>query len=161
MNNERVFSNIYLEQAFCHKPQGCYLAKLTLPFEVKALLPYIKPKVKTLFYNPEENLIFKIFLKGKFYKVSLKEKELNWGIVSNREEAQEVLEVLLSFFKEILEKIYEIEPDFTPLRRPTALEIYNELPKKNCGECGEVSCLALAIKISMGERELSECPYME
>jgi hypothetical protein len=40
-------------------------------------------------------------------------------------------------------------------------EIYNKLPKTNCGECGEATCIALALKVQTGQRRLSDCPYTE
>ncbi len=160
LNNKENHNNILLEQAFCHKPTGCYLAKLKLGVSAKNPLPYLKPQVKTLLYEPEVQLVFKFSHQGKFYKIFLKEYELKWGIVSNLEEAKEVLNCLIGYFEELLQRKNEITPDYTPLKRPSALEIYKILPKTNCGECGEASCLALAVRISMAEAELSQCPYL-
>ncbi len=40
-------------------------------------------------------------------------------------------------------------------------EVYKKLPKTNCGECGEATCIALALKVQTGQRMLSECPYVD
>ncbi|WP_366921920.1 acetyl-CoA decarbonylase/synthase complex subunit gamma [Metallumcola ferriviriculae] len=42
----------------------------------------------------------------------------------------------------------------------TGLEIYKQLPKKNCGECGPPTCLAFAMALANGKAQLDTCPYV-
>lgn len=42
----------------------------------------------------------------------------------------------------------------------TGLEIYKQLPKKNCGECGPPTCLAFAMNLAAGKTSLDACPYL-
>jgi acetyl-CoA decarbonylase/synthase complex subunit gamma len=42
----------------------------------------------------------------------------------------------------------------------TGIEIFKLLPKTNCKECGEPTCLAFAMKLAAGKAELSACPYV-
>ena len=42
----------------------------------------------------------------------------------------------------------------------TGIEIFKLLPKTNCKECGEPTCLAFAMKLAAGKAELSACPYI-
>jgi acetyl-CoA decarbonylase/synthase, CODH/ACS complex subunit gamma len=42
----------------------------------------------------------------------------------------------------------------------TGLEIYKQLPKKNCGECGVPTCLAFAMALAAGKAALASCPYV-
>lgn len=42
----------------------------------------------------------------------------------------------------------------------TGLEIYKQLPKKNCGECGVPTCLAFAMALASGKAALDSCPYV-
>ncbi|OLN33598.1 acetyl-CoA decarbonylase/synthase complex subunit gamma [Desulfosporosinus metallidurans] len=42
----------------------------------------------------------------------------------------------------------------------TGLEIYKQLPKKNCGECGVPTCLAFAMALASGKASLDTCPYV-
>ncbi|UCF87759.1 MAG: DUF3786 domain-containing protein, partial [Nitrospiraceae bacterium] len=37
------------------------------------------------------------------------------------------------------------------------LEIYKKLPKVNCGECPDGTCLAFAVNLSKKERDISDC----
>ena len=42
----------------------------------------------------------------------------------------------------------------------TGIEIFKLLPKTNCKECGEPTCLAFAMKLAAAKAELSACPYV-
>ncbi len=42
----------------------------------------------------------------------------------------------------------------------TGIEIFKLLPKTNCKECGEPTCLAFAMKLAAGKADLSACPYV-
>jgi len=42
----------------------------------------------------------------------------------------------------------------------TGIEIFKLLPKTNCKECGDPTCLAFAMKLAAGKVELSACPYV-
>lgn len=41
----------------------------------------------------------------------------------------------------------------------TGLEIFKLLPKTNCKECGQPTCLAFAMQLAQKKAELSACPY--
>lgn len=42
----------------------------------------------------------------------------------------------------------------------TGLEIFKQLPKKNCKECGQPTCLAFAMQLAAGKASLDACPYI-
>ena len=42
----------------------------------------------------------------------------------------------------------------------TGLDIFKQLPKKNCKECGAATCLAFAMSIASGKAALEACPYV-
>ncbi len=42
-----------------------------------------------------------------------------------------------------------------------ALDIYKLLPKKNCKECGDPTCLTFAMKLAGGKADVSLCPYLD
>jgi acetyl-CoA decarbonylase/synthase, CODH/ACS complex subunit gamma len=42
----------------------------------------------------------------------------------------------------------------------TGLEIYKQLPKTNCKECGSPTCLAFAMALASGKASLDACPYV-
>ncbi|HVP95448.1 MAG TPA: acetyl-CoA decarbonylase/synthase complex subunit gamma [Methanoregulaceae archaeon] len=42
-----------------------------------------------------------------------------------------------------------------------ALDIYKLLPKKNCKECGDPTCLTFAMKLASGKGDVEKCPYLD
>ena len=46
-------------------------------------------------------------------------------------------------------------------KKPSAFEIYKLLPKKNCKECGESTCMVFATKLLSLEKEIKDCPLLE
>jgi len=42
----------------------------------------------------------------------------------------------------------------------TGLEIFKLLPKKNCKECGQPTCLAFAMALAASKTSLDKCPYV-
>jgi 4Fe-4S ferredoxin len=40
-------------------------------------------------------------------------------------------------------------------------QIYQFLPKTNCKECGEKTCMAFAVKLISQEAKIEQCPYLE
>jgi acetyl-CoA decarbonylase/synthase complex subunit gamma len=42
-----------------------------------------------------------------------------------------------------------------------ALDIYKILPKKNCKECGDPTCLTFAMKLASGKADVDLCPYLD
>jgi acetyl-CoA decarbonylase/synthase complex subunit gamma len=42
----------------------------------------------------------------------------------------------------------------------TGLEIFKQLPKTNCKDCGMPTCLAFAMKVAQGQAGLDQCPHV-
>lgn len=42
-----------------------------------------------------------------------------------------------------------------------ALDVYKLLPKKNCKECGDPTCLTFAMKLAAGKADVELCPYLD
>ncbi|MBC7289325.1 MAG: acetyl-CoA decarbonylase/synthase complex subunit gamma [Armatimonadetes bacterium] len=42
----------------------------------------------------------------------------------------------------------------------TAIQIYQLLPKTNCGDCGVPTCLAFAMKVAQKQAAIDECPHV-
>jgi CO dehydrogenase/acetyl-CoA synthase gamma subunit (corrinoid Fe-S protein) len=41
------------------------------------------------------------------------------------------------------------------------IELYKKLPKTNCGDCGQPSCLAFATQVVGFGQELGDCPHLD
>ncbi len=43
----------------------------------------------------------------------------------------------------------------------TALEIFKQLEKTNCGKCNVPTCMAFAVLVAQGNKKLKDCPYLD
>lgn len=53
---------------------------------------------------------------------------------------------------------HKIEPSTTSARQPTLLEILKLLPKTNCRECHEPTCMVFASRVVEGVKDGNDCP---
>ena len=51
----------------------------------------------------------------------------------------------------------EIQPSDAMRQKPPALEIYKRLPGTSCGQCGEKTCMAFALRLWSGETSPDRC----
>lgn len=84
--------------------------------------------------------------------------------VSGIERAKEILEAL----RKAVEKAYNIMRERGGVSKSVLeakmkirpLDVYKLLPKTNCGDCGESSCMAFAVKLVNGQASPDECPHL-
>jgi ArsR family metal-binding transcriptional regulator len=65
-------------------------------------------------------------------------------------DAWRVLEGVRNRVNGVWARRHAIVPSYERRERPPAIEIYKRLPRTNCGECGEATCLAFAGKLWRG-----------
>ena len=52
----------------------------------------------------------------------------------------------------------ELMPVNTPRSAPRPLDVWSLLPKRNCKQCGEATCMAFAAALMQRRRTLADCP---
>jgi ArsR family metal-binding transcriptional regulator len=72
-------------------------------------------------------------------------------------DAWRVLEELRCRANDAWARRRQIVPSYERRQKPPALEIYGRLPGINCGECGESTCLAFAVKVHGGRGSVRDC----
>lgn len=80
---------------------------------------------------------------------------------SEREQALTFEDRLIEFLNDLDQKKDAIEPDYSPVKQISVLDILKLLPKTNCKECGYPTCMAFASVLSRGETDTSNCPELE
>ena len=73
-------------------------------------------------------------------------------------EMDKILEWLKGEVNQAWEKRAEIQPSFESAPKPKVLEILKLLPKTNCRECGEPTCMVFAVSVSEGIKGPEDCP---
>lgn len=123
--------------------------------DVTELLPYLNRIIKGGIYNNKGKTLT---IKYKGGLVTLHPREIAAGQVKDVTTAKEICEWLKEKINYVYENKNKIEPLYERKHQLTAIEIYKLLPQSNCKKCGELTCLAFAIKILSEEKTVMLCP---
>jgi ArsR family metal-binding transcriptional regulator len=67
----------------------------------------------------------------------------------------------LGWLRDLINETYErqdqIEPNYSMAAELKALDIFKLLPGTNCKKCGELTCLAFAVKLIGRDIEITKC----
>jgi len=124
---------------------------------ISDVLPYLNTVLKGHQYikkPPSLTLKFN----GKL--ITLYSKEIGINIVKDEDEADKILEWLKEKINDTWEKRGEIKPSFVTVQKPGILNILKLLPKTNCQECGQPTCMVFASLVSGGTKNPENCPQL-
>ncbi len=126
--------------------------------DISEALPYVNAQMKRAQYNNKiESLTYTKGIK----MITIYSETLAVAKVINETEVYEVCDNIKDLINEAYEKRDSIEPLFETRKKPSALIIYKYLPKTNCKKCGEVTCIAFATKLILGEFPIEQCPCLQ
>ena len=80
--------------------------------------------------------------------------------LQDEEEAAKILKWLIAEVNSTWEKRDEIKPRFNGLPKPNIPEILKWLPKTNCRQCNERTCLVFATRLAEGVKMSADCPEL-
>jgi ArsR family metal-binding transcriptional regulator len=123
--------------------------------DISQVLPYLNAKLGGDQYlkNPP-SLTFKN--QGKL--ITLHPHMIAINALRDEAEADKILEWLKGEINDTWEKRDEIEPSFETPEKPKLIEILKLLPKTNCKECGQPTCMVFATQVAEGGRGPEDCP---
>ncbi|MBC7346913.1 MAG: Fe-S cluster protein [Clostridia bacterium] len=122
--------------------------------DIGELFPYLNAVLPNATYNPHAATLT-IVKEGRL--IVLYPQRLTMAKARNTTDARQVLDWLKERINQTWERRDRIEPCYETRSRPTALELYQWLPRTNCRQCGEATCLAFAAKLLLGEQALDRC----
>jgi ArsR family metal-binding transcriptional regulator len=126
--------------------------------DVSEALPYLNSMLGGFDYFKEPPAVtFRI--QGKIITVHPREIAVN--ALKDEEEADKILQWLQREINEAWEKRDQIKPKYEGLPKPKLLEILKLLPKTNCRECGEVTCMVFAARVAEGAKGPEQCPSLK
>lgn len=126
----------------------------SLDQNIAEVLPYLNAVLGGFEYLKEHPaVIFKT--RGRIITVHGDKIAIN--ALQNAEEADKILEWLKKEINEAWEKRNEIIPSYEGIPRPKIIEILRLLPKTNCRECGEKTCMVFAAKMAEGIKGTDDC----
>lgn len=124
---------------------------------VDAVFPYLNAVVPNLMYSPGGNCIT---LKRGVRILTFYPHLAVMAKVDGEEDAEAQLRWFQALCNDIWRRRSDIEPCFERRQQLGHLDVYYLLPRLNCGDCGEPSCMAFAFRLLFGDRSLKDCPHL-
>jgi ArsR family metal-binding transcriptional regulator len=122
--------------------------------EIYEVFPYLNATLKGCIYNHPANTLT-IKKDGKMF--TLHAHHITLAKIEDEKEAESILSWLRNLINETYEKREQIEPNYSMAAELKALDIYRLLPGTNCKKCGELTCLAFAVKLLGRDIETAKC----
>ena len=143
-----------IETSPCLADNGLFKGITMASVDLTEILPYLNAIVDKPNYQPNSNsLVFKSGIVG----FTLQGFNINLTRFANMTELYEILDWIKDLINDAYESRHEIEPNHKARKITPVLTIYNLLPKKNCKECGEPTCMAFAAKLNKFDVEIDDC----
>jgi ArsR family metal-binding transcriptional regulator len=126
--------------------------------DISEVLPYLNAELGGSNYTQAPpSLTLRIH--GKL--IALHAREIFVNALNDEAEAEKILNWLKKEINETWERREEIEPSFETPAVPQMIEILKLLPKTNCRECGEPTCMVFALKAAEGVKGSEDCPKLD
>lgn len=125
--------------------------------DISEVMPYLNAVVKGALYTP--NIPSLGFPLG-YRMITLYGTRLAVGKTDEIVDSWGTMARVKDLINETWARRAGIEPCTEQREKPQPLEIYKRLPRTNCRECGEPTCMAFAARLSRAEADLTQCPHM-
>ena len=90
--------------------------------------------------------------------ISVHSRKIAVNALKNEDEARKIVEWLKREINAAWDIRDDIEPSYEGMPRPQMIEILKLLPKTNCRECGEPTCMVFANRMTEGAKRPDDCP---
>ncbi len=127
----------------------------SLDEDISQVLPYLNTALGGSRYlkDPPE-IMFQAH--GKLIKVGGREIAVN--ALKDEDEADKILTWLKNEINQAWDDRENIEPSTKGAAQPQVMEILKLLPRTNCRDCGQPTCMVFAVQMAEGVRAGADCP---
>ena len=125
--------------------------------DVREALPYLAAVLPQAGYNHHAGILT-LVKEGRL--LTLFPQLVTLAKALDEDDARAVLEWLRERINEAWARRGELAPVRERRRAPRLLDVYRLLPRGNCRQCGELTCMAYAGRLLFGEGRLDECPRL-
>ena len=126
-----------------------------LAVDISEVLPYLNATLRgAIYYRAANALTWK---KGG-HNLAFHAYQIATSNVEDYDAAVKEIEGLIKLINRTWERRSEIVPDYETRQRPPLMTVYKLLPQTNCKQCGEPTCYSFAIKLTVSQKKLADCP---
>ena len=123
--------------------------------DVSEALPYLNSVLGGFSYTKDPpSVTFQT--QGKLITVHSKKIAVN--ALRNEIEAEKIIKWLKREINEAWQNRENIDPCYEGIQKPKLIEILKHLPKTNCGDCNEPTCMVFAARVTEGVKSPGDCP---
>jgi ArsR family metal-binding transcriptional regulator len=125
--------------------------------DVGAVLPYLNTVLGGFSYIKEPPALT---LKNSGKLITVHSRKIAVNALQDEEQAEKIVNWLQREINSAWENRADIEPSVEGQKQPALLEVLKLLPKTNCKECGEPTCMVFAVRIIEGVKDHTNCPAL-
>jgi ArsR family metal-binding transcriptional regulator len=126
--------------------------------DVGEAIPYLNAALGGFTFTKDPpSVTFKVH--GKLITVHPKKIAIN--ALKDEEEATKIIEWLKREINSAWKNRDKIEPLYEAAPQPKVIEILKLLPKTNCKECGQPTCMVFAAQVAEGAKGPEDCPPLD
>jgi len=122
--------------------------------DVSGVFPYLNAILKGCVYRPQAGIL-SFRHEGKF--ITLFPRRAAVTRIADDADALQTLSWLRDLINDTYERRETIVPSYKSCDLLKPLDVYKLLPGTNCGQCGEATCLAFAVKLVAEGAAVAAC----
>ena len=128
-----------------------------LEVDIGDLLPYLATVIRgcTYIHGTDE-----LNYMDKGHIIAIRSGKITVTALADEAEARQVCEELRNTINQVDKQRESITPTLRKHARLHPLAVYRELPRTNCGECGEATCMAFAARVVRRELTAKGCKIL-
>jgi len=137
--------NPHFESVHCHAH---------LENDIREVIPYLNTVLGgTAYQKNPPSVMFQAY--GRLIAVHPKKIAIN--ALKDEAEADKILQWLMREINDTWENRDKIEPCESVSEKPKLIEVLKLLPKTNCGECGQPTCMVFSSLVIQGVKVPGDC----
>ncbi len=125
--------------------------------DVGAVLPYLNTVLGGFGYIKEPP---SLTLKSSGKLITIHPRKIAVNALQDEEQAEKIVGWLQREINSAWENRKNIEPSVEGAKSPALMEVLKLLPRTNCRECGEPTCMVFAVRVIEGAKDHSNCPSL-
>jgi len=122
---------------------------------VSEVLPFLNSVLGGTVYTKDPPALM---LKNYGKLITIYPEKIAVNALSDEKEAKKIVAWLQREINETWERRHEIEPSTESMKQPVLMEVLKLLPKTNCRQCNEPTCMVFASRVIEGSADENDCP---
>lgn len=126
--------------------------------DVSAALPYLNTALGGFAFTREPPTLT---LKTSGKLITIHSRKIAVNALQDEEQAEKIVAWLQREINGVWDRRSDIEPSEQGIQQPNVLEVLKLLPRTNCRECGEATCMVFAVRVVVGAKDHTNCPVLQ